>query len=51
LGSKSAGFSATAKINRKDWALTWNQSFETNGVLVGAELAINIEIEQIKQVS
>lgn len=48
-GSTSAGFSATAKINRKDWALTWNQSLETGGVLVGDEITINIEIELIKQ--
>ena len=50
-GSTSAGFSATAKINRKDWALTWNQSLETGGVLVGDEIAVNIEIELIKQES
>jgi polyisoprenoid-binding protein YceI len=48
-GSTSAGFSATTKINRKDWALTWNQSLETGGVLVGDEISINIEIELIKQ--
>ncbi|PKO06746.1 MAG: polyisoprenoid-binding protein [Chloroflexi bacterium HGW-Chloroflexi-3] len=48
-GSTSAGFSATTKINRKDWALTWNQSLETGGVLVGDEISVNIEIELIKQ--
>jgi len=48
-GSTSAGFSATGKINRKDWALTWNQSLETGGVLVGDEISVNIEIELIKQ--
>lgn len=50
-GSISAGFSATTKINHKDCALTWNQSLETGGVLVGDEIAINIEIELIKQES
>lgn len=48
-GSTSAGFSAKAKINRKDWALTWNQTLETGGVLVGDEISINIELELIKQ--
>jgi polyisoprenoid-binding protein YceI len=48
-GTTSAGFSATGKINRKDWELTWNQSLETGGVLVGDEIEINIEIELIKQ--
>lgn len=48
-GTTSAGFSATGKINRKDWELTWNQTLETGGVLVGDEIEINIEIELIKQ--
>ncbi len=50
-GSTSAGFSATGKINRKDWVLTWNQTLETGGVLVGDEITVNIEIELIKQES
>jgi polyisoprenoid-binding protein YceI len=45
----SAGFSATAKINRTDWGLTWNQALEAGGVLVGNEITINIELELIKQ--
>jgi len=48
-GSTSAGFSASAKINRKDWGLTWNVSLETGGWLVGDEITINIELEIIKQ--
>ena len=48
-GTTSAGFSATTKINRKQWGLNWNQALETGGVLVGDELKINIELEIIKQ--
>lgn len=48
-GTTSAGFSATGKINRKDWELTWNQTLETGGVLVGDDIEINIEIELINQ--
>ncbi len=48
-GTTSAGFSATAKINRKDWGLTWNQALETGGVLVGDEVNVNIELEIVKQ--
>ncbi len=44
-----AGFNAHTKINRKDWGLTWNVALETGGVLVGDEVAINIEMELIKQ--
>ena len=48
-GSESAGFSATTKIDRKDWGLTWNVSLETGGWLVDDTININIEIEIIKQ--
>lgn len=48
-GTTSAGASATAKINREDWDLTWNQALETGGVLVGKEIKITLELELIKQ--
>ncbi len=48
-GMYSAGFSAQTKINRKDWDLTWNQTLETGGVLVGDELTILVELEIVKQ--
>lgn len=48
-GSVSAGFNARAKISRKDWGLTWNQTLETGGVLVGDEIAVDIELENVKQ--
>jgi polyisoprenoid-binding protein YceI len=48
-GQISAGFSAAAQINRKDWDLNWNQALETGGVLVGDTIKIDIELEIIKQ--
>jgi len=48
-GATSAGFSASTRINRKDWDLTWNQALETGGVLVGDAVKINIEAELIRQ--
>lgn len=48
-GTTSAGFSASTKINRKDWGLTWNQALETGGVLVGDKISIDIELEIVKQ--
>jgi polyisoprenoid-binding protein YceI len=47
-GTTSAGFSASTKINRKDWGLTWNVALETGGVLVGDEITINIELELVQ---
>ncbi|HEX9029615.1 MAG TPA: YceI family protein [Anaerolineales bacterium] len=48
-GTVSAGFSASTKINRKDWDLTWNFALETGGVLVGDEIKVNIDVELIRQ--
>ena len=48
-GTTNAGFSATTKINRKDWTLNWNVALETGGVLVGDTVTINIELEIVKQ--
>ena len=50
FGHSSAGFSATAELNRKDWALEWNVALETGGWLVGDTIKVNVEVELIKQV-
>ena len=42
------GASATTKIKRSDFGLTWNAALETGGFLVGDELKLNIEIQMIK---
>jgi len=48
-GTYSAGFTASTKINRKDWGLTWNVALETGGVLVSEVLKVDIELELIRQ--
>lgn len=47
-GGERAGFSASTKINRKDYGLTWNQALETGGVLVGDEVKIHLELQFVK---
>jgi polyisoprenoid-binding protein YceI len=48
-GTYSAGFTASTKINRKDWGLNWNVALEAGGVLVGDTVTITIEVELVKQ--
>jgi polyisoprenoid-binding protein YceI len=48
-GNMRIGATATAKINRKDFGLTWNAAMETGGVLVGEEVKITIDLEAIRQ--
>lgn len=47
-GGSRVGFSATAKINRKDYGLTWNAGLETGGVLVGEDVKLTIEAQFVK---
>ncbi len=44
-GNMKRGLSASTKINRKDFGLTWNKALETGGVVVGDEVKIEIELE------
>lgn len=48
-GTMKAGASATTKINRKDFGLTWNQALETGGVLVGEDITITLDVELIRK--
>lgn len=48
-GNTVMGATATTKINRKDYGLTWNKALETGGVLVGDEISITLEVELKKR--
>lgn len=43
-GARSAGFSAKAKVNRKDWGLNWNVALEAGGLLVGDQIKLEVEV-------
>jgi polyisoprenoid-binding protein YceI len=47
-GKHRVGTSATAKLSRKDFGLTWNAALETGGVMVGDEVKITIEVEAVR---
>ena len=47
-GGERVGFSASGKIDRRDFGLVWNQLLETGGVAVGNEIKIAVEVEAIK---
>jgi polyisoprenoid-binding protein YceI len=48
-GVEVVGFTGQARINRKDWGLTWNAALESGGLLVGDTLDILIEIQAHKK--
>jgi polyisoprenoid-binding protein YceI len=47
-GSTRRGLSASTKINRKDFGLTWNAALETGGILVGDEVTITLDVQFVK---
>ena len=49
-GNDRVGISASAKLSRGDFNLTWNQALETGGVMVGDEVKLSIDVELIRQV-
>jgi polyisoprenoid-binding protein YceI len=44
-----SGVSATAKINRRDFGLTYNRMIEAGGVVVGDEVTITVDLELNKR--
>jgi len=48
-GGERAGFSATGRIKRSDFGLTWNQVLETGGFVVGDEIRIAVDVELVRQ--
>jgi polyisoprenoid-binding protein YceI len=47
-GNTRIGLSATTKINRKDFGLTWNAALETGGILLGDEVTITLDAQFVR---
>jgi polyisoprenoid-binding protein YceI len=47
-GGERVGFSASGKIDRRDFGLTWNAVLEAGGLTVGNDIKINIEVQAVK---
>ena len=48
-GGERAGYSATTKIKRSDFGLTWNQLLETGGLAVSDDVRITLDVQLVKQ--
>jgi len=44
-GMETSSFTASTKINRKDFNLIWNKTLDNGGLLVGETVDISVEIE------
>jgi polyisoprenoid-binding protein YceI len=47
-GNTRLGLSATTRINRKEFGLTWNAALETGSILVGDEVTITLDVQSVK---
>lgn len=50
-GNRRVAGSASGKLNRKDWGLTWNQILEAGALLVGEEVRFTIDAEAVAPVA
>ncbi len=48
-GGTRVGASATTKINRKDFGITWNKALDNGSSVVGDDVKVSIEVEAVKQ--
>lgn len=49
-GSEKSGVTATGKINRSEFGLTWNRVLEAGGVTVSDEVILEIEAELARKI-
>jgi polyisoprenoid-binding protein YceI len=48
-GNIRIGASATTKINRQDFGVSWNRTLDAGGVVVGDEVAITLDLSLIRK--
>ncbi len=48
-GNFRRGATATTKINRRDFGLTWNKVLDSGGLVVGDEVNIYVEVELVRK--
>ncbi len=48
-GATRVGAHATAKLNRKDFGMTWSKVMDNGGLVVGDEVSVAIDLELVKQ--
>ena len=47
-GGLRSGFTATTRIKRSDFGLTWNQALEAGGVLVGRDVKLTVNAQFVR---
>ena len=50
-GRARVGATATTKVNRQDYGVSWSRSLDGGGVVVSDEVAITLELELVKPIA
>jgi polyisoprenoid-binding protein YceI len=48
FGNQRIGFEGTAVLNRKDWDVTWNQTLDSGGIIMGNKVTLELEISAVR---
>jgi polyisoprenoid-binding protein YceI len=48
-GNQREAVNATTKVNRQDYGVKWNATMDNGGVVVGDDVAINIDAEMVQK--
>lgn len=48
-GKVRRGATATTKLNRQDYGVSWSRNIDGGGVVVGDEIAVTLELELVQQ--
>jgi polyisoprenoid-binding protein YceI len=48
-GNLHSGATATTVVNRKDFGLTWNKTLDGDGVMVGEDIDLSVEVELVEK--
>ncbi len=47
-GQERIGFEGHTTVNRKDWGVSWNESLDAGGVLVGDKVVLEFDVSAIR---
>lgn len=47
-GNERIGFEGRATVNRKDWGVSWNETLDAGGVLVGDNVNLEFDVSAIR---
>src|ERR1700685_2535088 len=48
LGNEKIGLAASTQISRKKFGIIWNEAMESDGIAVGDEVSVSLDLELIK---